>query len=95
MKFLYECPQCSKEDAICFEIPLVEDDKHIYTQWIEQSGIPYIVKLPVVSIGLDEHGTYTVEAVFDSLGGGKSGPISSERWKEIESVIGCPYCGGE
>ena len=97
MKFLYECPQCSKEEAICWEIPLVEDDKHIYAQLIEQSGIPspILVKLPVVTISVDEQGDYTVEEIFDNLGGGKSAPISSERWKEIESVIGCPYCGGE
>jgi len=95
MKFLYECPQCSKGKTIYFEIPLVEDDKHIYTQLIEQSGIPSLVKLPVVTISVDEQGDYTVEEIFDNLGGGKSAPISSERWKEIELVIGCPYCGGK
>jgi len=97
MKFLYECPQCSKEKAMQLEIPLVEDAKHVYTQWIGQSGIPSpsLAKLPVVTISVDEQGDYTVEEIFDNLGGGKSASISGERWKEIEFVIGCPYCGGK
>lgn len=93
MEFLYECPQCAREKAICFEIPLVEDDKHIYTQWVGQSGIPNLVKLPVVHVSVDEQGNYTVEDIFENLGGGKSAPISSERLKEKGLVIECPYCG--
>lgn len=29
MKFLYECPQCSKEKAMCLEIRLKEGDRII------------------------------------------------------------------
>jgi len=54
MKFLFECSRCSKEKAMCFEIPLVEDDKHIYTQWVGQSSSPYLKKLPVVNMSVDE-----------------------------------------
>ena len=93
MKFLYECPQYSKEKAICFEIPLVEDDKHIYTQWVGQSGSPYLVKLPGVNMSVDEQGNYTVEDILENLGGGKSAPILDERLKEMGLVIECPYCG--
>lgn len=93
MKFLYECPQCSKEKAIHFEIPLVEDDKHIYTQWVGQSSTPNLVKLPTVNMSVDEQGEYTAEDIFENLGGGKSAPISSEVLKEIGLVIECPYCG--
>ena len=93
MKFLYECSQCSKEKAMCFEIPLVEDDKHIYTQWVGQSSSPYLVKLPTVNMSVDEQGEYTAEDIFENLGGGKSAPISSERLKKIELIIECPYCG--
>jgi len=93
MKFLYECPQCSKEKAICFEIPLVEDGKHIYTQWVRQSSSPYLVKLPTVNMSVDEQGEYTVEDIFENLGDGKTAPISSEGLKEIGLVIECPYCG--
>ena len=95
MEFAYECPQCFREKTMCLEIPLVEDDKHIYTQWAGQSSIPNLTKLPIVSISLDEQKNCVVEDIFDNLGDGKSAPISSERWKEIELVIECPYCGGK
>jgi tetratricopeptide (TPR) repeat protein len=94
MQFLFECPRCSKEKAICYEIPLVEDDKHIYIQVIEvgQSSSPYLEKLPVVNISVDEQERYTVEDFFENLGGGKLKPISGKKLKEIGLVIRCPYC---
>jgi len=95
MEFLYECSQCFREKAMCLEISLVQDDKHIYTQWVGQSSIPDLKKLPVVNISVDEQENYTIEEIQDILGYGKLAPISSERWKEIGLVINCPYCGGE
>ena len=93
MKFLFECPRCSKEKAICFGIPLVEDDKYVYTQWVGQSSSPYLVKLPAVNMSVNEQGNYIVEDIFENLGGGKSAPISSERLKGMGLVIECLYCG--
>jgi len=78
---------------MCFEIPLVEDDKYVYTQLVGQSSSPYLKKLPVVNMSVDEQGRYTVEDFFENLGGGKSEPISGERLKETGLVIECPYCG--
>mgnify|MGYP006910668735 CR=1 FL=1 len=93
MKFLYECPRCSKEKAIHFEIPLVEDEHNIYAQWVGQSSSPYLKKLPIVIMSVDERGNYSVEDFFENLGGGKSAPILGERLKEKGLVIDCPYCG--
>jgi tetratricopeptide (TPR) repeat protein len=93
MKFLFECPRCSKEKAMCFEIPLVADDKYVYIQGARQSSSPYLAKLPVVNMSVDEQGRYTVEDFFENLGGGKSEPISGERLKKPGLVIECPYCG--
>jgi len=93
MKFLFQCPRCAKEKAIHYEVPLIEDDKYVYAQWLGQSGAPHLKRLPVVDISIDEEGHYTVEDFFTNLGGGKSESISGERLREEGLLIECPYCG--
>lgn len=95
MKIVYECSHCSREIAMFLEIPIVETDKQLYTQWVGQSNRPHLIKLPLVLLRVDQQGNCTVENIIDNLGDGKWTPISNRRRKEIGLLFKCTYCGGE
>lgn len=95
LKFLYECHQCSEGGTMRFEIPLVEDDKHIYTQWAGQSSSPILVKLPLVNMKSDNKSNYIIEKIFDKLDDGSLVSLSDKRWEEIRLPIKCPRCTKE
>ena len=93
LRFLFECSRCCREKAMCFEIPLVDDQKGIYMRSAKgQSTSSSVVKLPAVLVKVDKQGNYFVEQVFDVSNSGGSVRLSEERWKDLELPIVCPYC---
>jgi len=95
MKFMYKCFLCSREEEMFYETPIVEEDKHLYTAWVGQSGSPNLEEIPVIVIRVDEKESYTVEDIFYNLGNGKTLPASSERLDRTGLIIECAHCGGK